>query len=103
MDRFPLPAFPPPTISSNHSDSTNVRCCTSPARLVPESTVLRRGVGVAESRQLLEHTRALRFERREQLFDFTSHAEDVTARVRLSPGWPQGLRGTPWTSGLTSH
>src|SRR4051794_1584244 len=30
------------TIPSNHFDSTNVRCWTSPARLVPESTVLRR-------------------------------------------------------------
>ena len=42
LDRFPLPAEPPVTISSNHSDSTNVRCCTRPARLVPEGTVLRR-------------------------------------------------------------
>jgi hypothetical protein len=42
VERRPLVAAPAPTISSNHSDSTNVRCCTSPARLVPELTVVRR-------------------------------------------------------------
>src|SRR4029450_8737081 len=43
IDRRPLLGVPPATIPSNHLDSTNVRCCTSPARLVPDATVLGRG------------------------------------------------------------
>src|SRR5947207_8112660 len=42
MDLRPLVTARPVTMPSNHFDSTNVRCCTSPATLVPDATVLRR-------------------------------------------------------------
>jgi hypothetical protein len=42
IDRCPRLGFRPATLPSNHFASTNVRCWTSPARLVPEGTVLRR-------------------------------------------------------------
>ena len=42
IDRFPRLGFRPATISSNHLDSTKVRCWINPARFVPDGTVLRR-------------------------------------------------------------
>src|SRR6266513_214206 len=42
IERAPRDCLPPAATSSNHLDSTNVRCCTSPATFVPEGTVLRR-------------------------------------------------------------
>jgi hypothetical protein len=67
IDRLPLLGAPPATSPPNHFDSTNVTCCTSPARLVPDATVLRRASSSLRSESFFEDSGTLVFERREQL------------------------------------
>ena len=57
IDRSPLAGFSAATICANDIDSTKLKCCTSRARLVPESTGLREGPRRSAG-QLLEDSRA---------------------------------------------
>jgi hypothetical protein len=58
---------PPATIPSNHFDSTNVRCCTSAARLVPDATALRRASSSLRPERFPEDSGTFVFECRQQL------------------------------------
>src|SRR3954469_22920003 len=82
MERTPRDCLRPATASSNHLDSTKVRCWTIPATLVPEGTVLRRASSSVSPASFLRtpSRRPSRVERRAVSSAFTRNAQYPGAR-----------------------